>query len=95
MVRRHPEWYVEASFDTAVMEKYSNNENVGNVYPSIQMNFETPSANGGQTYLEYHIVSLLPCKAVRLGGLSLRCGTPVDQALSNRQGSVGETLRQR
>ena len=59
VVRRHPEWYVNASFNTAVMEKYFNNETVaGNVYPSIEMNFEKPSANGGKTYLDYHIAQL-------------------------------------
>ena len=60
VIRRHPEWYVNASFNTAILEKYFNNESVaGNVYPSIGMNFETPSANGGQTYLQYHVAQLV------------------------------------
>ncbi|MCG2661343.1 MAG: hypothetical protein L6437_13990 [Kiritimatiellae bacterium] len=60
VVRRHPEWYLKAMFNTAVMEKYFNNETVeGNVYPAIEMNFETPSANGGQTYLAYHIEQMI------------------------------------
>jgi hypothetical protein len=60
VVRRHPEWYVKASFNTAIMERYANNEAVaGNIYPGILMNFEKPSANGGQTYLQYHLAQLL------------------------------------
>ena len=92
VVRRHPEWYVKASFNTAVMEKYSNNETVrGNVYPSIHMNFETPSANG-QTYLGLpHRTACCQREAVRLGGLSLRCGPLADEVFSDRQDRAGET----
>ncbi len=60
VVRRHPEWYAGAGFNTAVMEQYQNDETVsGNVYPHISMNFDTRSANGGQTYLEYHTAQLV------------------------------------
>ena len=60
VVRKHPEWYVKSSFDTAVMANYFHNQTVGgNVYPSIDMYFEKPSANGGKTYLDYHIAQLV------------------------------------
>ena len=60
VVRRRPEWYREAQFDTAVMEKYVNGETVrGNVYPAIEMNFDVASPIDGKTYLQYHMEQLV------------------------------------
>jgi len=59
LVRRRPEWYRGAHFDTAVMEKYLKGETVsGSVYPSIGMNFDIPSPIDGKTYLQYHMEQL-------------------------------------
>ncbi len=60
VIRRHPEWYDSAGFNTAIMEKYFNGETVeGNVYPYIKMNFNVVSPIDGQTYLDYHLSQMV------------------------------------
>ncbi len=59
VVRRHPEWYVGANFNTELLEKYQNDDQGAiATYPCITMDFEVRSANGRQTYLEYHVQQL-------------------------------------
>ncbi len=65
VVRRHPEWYVGANFNTELLEKYQNDDQGARVtYPCISMDFEARSANGGQTYLDYHIGQLIDSAAM-------------------------------
>ena len=56
VVRLHPEWYIGANFNTELLEKYqAGDQGAQGTYPVIPMNFELVSANGGQTYLDYHL----------------------------------------
>ena len=60
VARRRPEWMQKAMFNTAIMEKYFNGETVsGNVYPAIEMHFDTPSPVDGKTYLQFHTEQLV------------------------------------
>ena len=68
VIRRRPLWFrtdpktrwASTFFNTAVLEKYQNGVAVsGSVYPAIEVNFDTPSAIDGKTYLDYHLDQLL------------------------------------
>ena len=60
VIRRRPEWFRRAHFNTAVMEKYLKGETVsGSVYPAIEMNFDVASPIDGKTYLQYHMEQLV------------------------------------
>ena len=67
VIRRHPEWFSgTAHFDTKAMENYYKQDlSTRGVYPSIGVNYETPSANG-KTYLQYHIEQL--CASAKMFG---------------------------
>jgi len=98
VIRRRPEWFKRAHFNTAAMEKYLNGETVtGAVYPAIEMNFDIPSPIDGKTYLEYHLEQLIASvkqygwEAFRYdaGPLSLKHFPIVKQALAALDPPVG------
>ncbi|HEY3396108.1 MAG TPA: hypothetical protein VGM19_00465 [Armatimonadota bacterium] len=59
VMRRHPEWYDSSDFNTELLEKFENNDQGAYItYPHINVNLDARSANGGQTYFEYHLGQL-------------------------------------
>ena len=59
VMRKHPEWYAGSDFNTELLEEFQNNDQKAHAtYPCIGVNVEARSANGGQTYLQYHLDQL-------------------------------------